>query len=110
MALERCLPVRVGLSRSSRLSHHGDAMAEWNADVGNDPEREYDLVIEIRKGNDYRGRVVRLESGELVLQVYPTSSGFDVPVAWLSKLLGSAERELPRAKDEARWKPSGGGG
>lgn len=69
----------------------------WSADVGNDPERDFDLVIEIREGNDYRGRVERLENGEIVLYVYPSESGFRVPVAWLSKLLSSAEQELASA-------------
>ena len=46
------------------------AMSNWTAEVGNDPHTDFDLVIELLKDGEYRARVRRDESWQLVLEVY----------------------------------------
>ncbi len=67
----------------------------WTADITNDPQRDYDLCIEICEGNEHRATIFRGSSGNLSLKVYPNKTAFEVPALWLVQLLQKAEEELP---------------
>ena len=70
-------------------------MAEWTAVMANDPDREFALVVEILEDENWRGRIERLSSGDLVVAVYPDADALRIPAKWLSDLIASADRELP---------------
>ena len=72
-------------------------MSNWAADFGNDPDRDFALIVEVMEGNEFRARFERQDTGELVLRVYPTSSGFCIPARWLADLIDTANTELPKS-------------
>jgi hypothetical protein len=69
-------------------------MSKWTAEVGNDPEADFDLIIELLEVGEYRARVRRDASGQLVLDVYG-GKGVTMPVEWLRAVMRRAENELP---------------
>ena len=69
---------------------------ELQTDVVNDPLRDFELCIEISLPGRIIGSVFRVESGEIVLRIFPGSQAIDFPSQWLSELLQSAENDLPR--------------
>jgi len=71
----------------------GKPRPEWTADITNDPDRDFDLYIEIVEGEEYRGRIQRDERGLLVLRVYRDDT--EIPAEWLAALLTGASKELP---------------
>ena len=72
-------------------------MDEWRADWGNDPDKNYSLIIEMREGDKWRGRLERDSVGQLLLVVYPSKSVFRIPAEWLTRLLAQAADDLPHA-------------
>lgn len=67
----------------------------WSADIGNDPERDYDLCIELYEDDHHRATLYRGESRRLVLKVFPGQEAFEVPGAWLRDIIDGAEKDLP---------------
>ena len=74
-------------------------MAKWTADVTNDPNQDFDLVVELLEDGEYRARVKRCPAGEAVLQVYE-GPGFSVPLDWLRSILSGAVQEVLPANDK----------
>jgi hypothetical protein len=35
----------------------------WKADLTNDPDRDYDLIVELMEDDEYRGRIERSDKG-----------------------------------------------
>lgn len=68
-------------------------MFDWKADVGNDPDREFELVVELMEGNEYRGRLKRDDKGKIVLEVYG-GDRIQIPVKWLQGVIDRAEKEV----------------
>ncbi|MEM7052741.1 MAG: hypothetical protein AAF604_23960 [Acidobacteriota bacterium] len=68
----------------------------WTADVVNDPQRDFDLQIEIYRGDDHWATISRQDSGELLLRVFARETTTEVPTAWLVDLLNRAEADLPK--------------
>lgn len=94
MVLEQCLSL-TGVSSDfwSGLLQGRWRMADWTTDVSNDPETDFGLVIELIEGGEYRARVVRDQSGHLVLQVY-SGPALKIPAEWLMSVLRRAEEDL----------------
>jgi hypothetical protein len=69
-------------------------MAEWTAEITNDPDHDYDLYIELLEGDEYRGRIFRTTSGELALGLYEGHSAIEIPLDWLLKVAEGAKRDL----------------
>lgn len=61
-------------------------MKEWTADITNDPNYDYSLIIEILC-DDKDLAVIRKSQHYLILKWYATPKGLIMPVDWLSKLL-----------------------
>jgi len=59
---------------------------EWTADITNDPNYDYSLIIEILC-DDKDLAVIRKSQHYLILKWYATPKGLIMPVDWLSKLL-----------------------
>ncbi|MEZ4300250.1 MAG: hypothetical protein R3B70_35210 [Polyangiaceae bacterium] len=69
-------------------------MGTWTADVGNDPNQDFDLCIELMEDGEYRGKLQRDLSGTLQLTVYPAPKGVVFPVDWLLSMMNGAREEL----------------
>ncbi len=71
-------------------------MAEnWTAEITNDPDRNYDLYIELLEGTEYRGRICRAREGTLYLKVYGCTSEIEIPLEWLMEVAEGARKDLP---------------
>jgi len=69
------------------------AQNRWTADIANDPDHDYDLVIELREdGKDVA--VIRRGQDGLELVWYADRADRTVPVKWLKELLAYAEERL----------------
>lgn len=67
--------------------------SKWTAETGNDPEQDFDLIVELLEDGEYRGRVRRSPAGGLELQIYP-GEGFSVPADWLEMVLSSSRKDV----------------
>lgn len=65
----------------------------WSADWTNDPDRGFDLYLELLEGDEYRGRIFRDDDGNMVLLLYGPNN-LTIPLAWLRGLIDDAERDL----------------
>ena len=54
---------------------------KWEADLTNDPDRDYDLYVELMEGDEYRARIERNDNGEVVVRLYGAAA---VPWDWLA--------------------------
>jgi len=70
----------------------------WTADVTNDPNRNFELYIEIMEGSHHRGRVQHNVNGEMEVVVYRGASDCHIPWQWLSEIVTrfDAETRTPR--------------
>jgi hypothetical protein len=75
---------------STQKSNH----MEWTAEITNDPNREFELYIELLKGDQFKARIQRAPDGELELHVY--GGPVSIPAEWLSDLLRRAKHDLKR--------------
>ena len=68
-------------------------MNRWTADFSNDPDDNYNLVIEILQDEEYVARIKQTPQG-LTIEWYPQKKLLLVPLDWLSKLLIEAQSSL----------------
>ena len=66
----------------------------WTAEITNDPERNYELYIELLEDSEYRGRIFRGDSKELILEIYGGEGSFQVPLSWLREIIDGAQHDL----------------
>jgi hypothetical protein len=68
-------------------------MSRWTAEITNDPERDYSLIIEILEEEQARAARARIErSGqELVLRVYVDD--VQIPIDWLKEIIEQAQKD-----------------
>jgi hypothetical protein len=69
-------------------------MQNWTADITNDPNNDFDLVIEIMYGNTDCGRIQRNQSKELEIIWYRNETDMIIPADWLISLLESAKNDI----------------
>jgi hypothetical protein len=70
-------------------------MSEWTSEITNNPDDDYNLMIEILNDDEYVGRIYK-ENSKLVLQIYETEKKISIPYNWLLKIMISAEKELSK--------------
>jgi hypothetical protein len=66
-------------------------MSRWTAEITNDPEQDYALIIELLEGGEARGRIERNGQSELMLRVY--GDDVRIPIDWLKGLIEQAHRD-----------------
>lgn len=69
-------------------------MNEWTADITNDPERDFDLCIDVYEGDVHRARIEPDGEGHLVLRVYAVPQDVSIPLQWLSGIIQRAQSEI----------------
>ncbi len=69
-------------------------MNKWTAEITNDPERDFELYLELLCDGEYVARIQRNSSGEFELSVYGERE-LSIPLAWLQQMSDRAKTELP---------------
>jgi hypothetical protein len=68
-------------------------MPEWKADFTNDPNHDYDLIIEISYSNEDIGIVRKTEFGP-ELELFSHNKNIVIPINWLLKLIEEANLNI----------------
>jgi hypothetical protein len=59
----------------------------WSAEITNDPEQDYDLIIELLENDLPRGRLHTIQTGETILTIYPCAEKVVVDLDWVIKVM-----------------------
>jgi hypothetical protein len=70
-------------------------MNQWSADFANDPNDDYNLIIEILYDGEYVAVIKQSQQG-LTMTWYPNKKPMTIPVDWLSKLFLEAKQMSAR--------------
>jgi len=62
-------------------------MKGWTAEITNNPDNDYELYMELLEDDEYRARIERAPSAQLVLTVYGTTQAFSLPIDWLLEVV-----------------------
>jgi hypothetical protein len=66
---------------------------KWSAEISNDPIKDFNLYAELLGDGEYKGRIFRDETGELVLVIYGREN-VQVPLRWLQSISEELESDL----------------
>ena len=69
-------------------------MSQWAAEITNNPDKDYELYVELLENDEYRARIEISSPEQLVLRVYNTEQDVSLPVDWLVKVIAMAKEEL----------------
>jgi hypothetical protein len=69
-------------------------MSQWVAEITNNPEKNYELYVELLEDDEYRARIEMADAASLVLRVYNTDTDVVLPVDWLVHILDLAKKEI----------------
>jgi hypothetical protein len=69
-------------------------MSQWAAEITNNPDKDYELYVELLENDEYRARIEIASQEQLVLRVYNTEHDVSLPVDWLVQVIVMAKREL----------------
>ena len=72
-------------------------MSQWVAEITNNPEKDYELYVELLEDDEYRARIEMSDPEHLVLKVYNTEQDFSLPVDWLLQILAMAKKEIQQS-------------
>ena len=69
-------------------------MSQWAAEITNNPEKDYELYVELLEDDEYRARIEMVDAASLVLRVYHTETDVVLPVEWPVHILDLAKKEI----------------
>jgi hypothetical protein len=69
-------------------------MSQWAAEITNNPDKDYELYVELLEDDEYRARIEKSSQEQLVLRVYNTEQDVSLPVDWLVQVIAMAKKEL----------------
>ena len=69
-------------------------MSQWAAEITNNPDKDYELYVELLEDDEYMARIEISSPEQLVLRVYNTEQDVSLPVDWLVKVIAMAKKEL----------------
>jgi hypothetical protein len=69
-------------------------MSQWAAEITNNPDKDYELYIELLEDDEYRARIEISSQEQLVLRVYNTEHDVSLPIDWLVQVIVMAKKEL----------------
>jgi hypothetical protein len=81
-------------------------MSQWAAEITNNPDKDYELYIELLEDDEYRARLEISPQEQLVLRVYSTEQDVSLPVDWLMQVIVTAKKELRQALPSETQPPS----
>jgi hypothetical protein len=68
-------------------------LSKWNAIFVNDPDNDYNLIIELECDEDNVGYIKRIGS-RLDVVFYPSKNKVEIPLEWLANVIDKAKKEL----------------
>jgi hypothetical protein len=68
-------------------------MADWTAEIINDPNRSHELYVELLERDDYRARLYRDDTGQMQLRVYEGPEAV-IPAKWLAAIITQLNEDL----------------
>ena len=69
-------------------------MSQWAAEITNNPDKDYELYVELLEDDAYRARIELSSPEQLVLRIYNTEHDVSLPVDWLVHVIAMAKQEL----------------
>jgi hypothetical protein len=69
-------------------------MSQWAAEITNNPDKDYELYVELLEDDEYRARIEKSSQEQLVLRIYNTEQDVSLPVDWLVQVIAMAKKEL----------------
>ena len=69
-------------------------MSQWVAEITNNPDKDYELYVELLENDEYRARIEISSPEQLVLRVYNTEQDVSLPVDWLVQVIAMAQKEI----------------
>ena len=69
-------------------------MRQWAAEITNNPDKDYELYVELLEDDEYRARIEISSPEQLVLRVYNTEQDVSLPVDWLMQVIAMAKKAL----------------
>jgi len=69
-------------------------MSQWAAEITNNPDKDYELYVELLEDDEYRARIEISSPEQLVLRVYNTEQDVSLPVDWLVQVTAMAKKEI----------------
>ncbi len=69
-------------------------MSQWVAEITNNPDKVYELYVELLEDDEYRVRIEISSPEQLVLRVYNTEQDVSLPIDWLVQVIAMAKKEL----------------
>jgi hypothetical protein len=69
-------------------------MSQWAAEITNNPDKDYELYVELLEDDEYRARIEISSPEQLELRVYSTEQDVSLPVDWLVQVIAMAKKAL----------------
>jgi hypothetical protein len=73
-------------------------MGTWTADITNDPDRDFNLIVELQEDGQYRARLFQDDKGGLQLRIYNGKNTI-IPVDWLLGIIRHFQEDLAAMRD-----------
>jgi len=72
-------------------------MSQWAAEITNNPDKDYELYVELLEDDEHRARIELSSPEQLILRVYNTEKDVSLPVDWLMQVITVAKQEMRQA-------------
>ena len=72
-------------------------MSQWAAEITNNPDKDYELYVELLEDDEHRARIELSSPAQLILRVYNTEKDVSLPVDWLMQVITMAKQEMRQA-------------
>jgi hypothetical protein len=72
-------------------------MSQWAAEITNNPDKDYELYVELLEDDEHRARIELSSPEQLILRVYNTEKDVSLPVDWLMQVITMAKQEMGQA-------------
>ncbi len=72
-------------------------MSQWAAEITNNPDKDYELYVELLEDDEHRARIELSSPEQLILRVYNTEKDVSLPVDWLMQVITMAKQEIRQA-------------
>jgi len=69
-------------------------MSQWAAEITNNPDKDYELYVELLEDDEYRARIEISSPAQLASRVYNTEQDVSLPVDWLVQVIAMAKKAL----------------
>ena len=72
-------------------------MSQWAAEITNNPDKDYELYVELLEDDEHRARIELSSPEQLILRVYNSEKDVSLPADWLMQVITVAKQEMRQA-------------